>query len=483
MLVWKWLHRAVPSRMAVALAIVLMPVMLASCASVPRRGPVTDAVPSAFSASGEMSVKPRWWLSLQDTTLNRLMDQALGDNLSLKGAFARLAQAEAMARRERASRFPSLDAQAGATRVNRSDAGPGIQEGNTLTVSGAASYELDIWGRVRSLSDAAALDYQGRAEDLDAAALTLSAQVALTYYQLVEQQAQLTLLADQLASNEQVLELVTLRFRRGRVSATDVLRQRQSAESFRGQISLASGRRAALEHALAVLLGRGPREKVLSADAYMFAPLPPLPETGVPADLIRQRPDTRRAFLSLQAADRRAAAAVAARFPRISLSGQVSTSGESSGDLFHNWVTNLGANLLLPLFDAGRRKAEVDRSQALTTELLHTYEQIVLNALREVEDALVQEQRQHQYLTSLESQLSMSQKVIDRTRDNFTSGAATYLQVLDALRTHQQLERSVLTGRRGLLSNRIELYRALGGGFGVMADEKDDVVEAMEEVE
>ena len=442
----------------------LLAIGLSACASTSPREPVPAAVPDRFSSTGTDSLADRWWQSLGDTTLNQLVEQALADNLTLQGAYARLAQAEASARGAGAARFPSVDLQGSASRTKQSDDGP-ADDVTTLSVGAAASYEVDLWGRVGSLSAAAALDREASREDLKTAAITLSATMASVYFQLVEQHSQLRVLADQLELNQQVLELVTLRFRRGQVKATDVLRQRQLVESTRGEMSLARSRLAVLEHDLNLRRGRPPGGPAAISVVDGFVNLPPLPQTGLPADLVQRRPDIRRAYLALLAADRRAAAAVAARFPRISLSAQGTTSGAAAGDLFQNWMANMAANLIMPLFDAGRRKAEVDRSRAVTTERLHAYEQTVLAALVEVEDALVQERHQREYLDSLESQLSLTRDLMVRARDNYINGASSYLQVLDALRTNQQLERIVLTATRQLIGLRIDLHRALGGGW------------------
>jgi NodT family efflux transporter outer membrane factor (OMF) lipoprotein len=453
------------TRIGGPLTLLLLTAGLSACASAPHREPVPTTVPDQFSSTGVDRLADRWWHSLGDTTLSRLIEQALADNLTLKVAYARLDQASATARRQKAGRFPSIDLQASASRTEQSDDSPTRRDFTNLSAGAAASYEVDLWGRLKSLSDAAALDREGSREDLKTAAISLSAQVASVHYQLVEQRAQLQVLAAQLQLNEQVLELVTLRFRRGQVKATDVLRQRQLVESTRGEMSLTRSRRAVFEHALAILLGRPPGEAVVDSSTGRFVPLPPPPQTGLPADLIQRRPDIRRAYLALLAADRRAAAAVAARFPRISLSAQSSTSGAEVGDLFDNWMANLAANLMMPLFDAGDRKAEVDRSRAVATERLYSYGQTVLAALGEVEDALVQEHHQREYLDNLESQLSLTRDLVARARDSYTSGATTYLQVLDALRTNQQLERSVLSAKRQLIGLRIDLYRTLGGGW------------------
>ena len=448
-------------------ALVAVALGLWSCASVPHRQDVPRIVPERFTASGEAPAAERWWEAMGDTTLSRLIDEAQAGNPGIRMAYARLSQAEAAARLGRARQFPSLDVQGSASRTEQSDNSPTRRDMTSLTTGAAASYEIDLWGRLGSLSQAAALDREASRQDLKTAAITLSVQVASTWYQLVEQRAQQLVLAEQLELNGQTLELATLRFRRGQVGATDVLRQRQLVESTRGEMALAQSRRSRLEHGLAILLGRPPGASVAPDSGARFAALPSPPQTGLPADLVRRRPDIARAYLALQAADQRAAAAVAARFPRLSLSGQASTSGQDAGDLFHNWMTNLAANLALPLFDAGQRRAEAERSRAVATERLHAYEQAVLVALAEVEDGLTQEHRQREHLTSLGKQLDLSQKVVERNHDRYTSGAVPYLQVLDALRTHQQLERSVLSAERQLVTTRIDLYRALAGGWDI----------------
>ena len=440
-------------------------VSLSACASAPPRDGVLQVVPEAFTDDGGMPAEARWWQATGDTTLAWLIDAALTSSPSLQVAYARLAQAEAVARRERASLFPAVTLQGGASRTEQSDDGPTRRDFTNLSSSAAASYELDLWGRLGSLSKAAALDREASREDLKTAAITLSAQVASTWYLLAEQRTQLRVLNEQLALNEQTLELVTLRFRRGQAGASDVLRQEQLVESTRGDMAVAQSQRDVLANGLALLLGEAPGAWVAPASGGGLAMLPPLPATGLPADLVQRRPDVVRAYLSLQAADQRVAAAVAARFPRLSLSGQVSTSGEEAGDLFHNWLTNLAANLALPLIDGGQRRADVSRAEAAAAERLHLYEQIVLGAIAEVENGLVRERQQSIYLTSLMSQLDLSQQVIERTRDSYTSGVAPYLQVLDVLRTHQKLERTVLTAARQLATLRIDLYRALAGGW------------------
>jgi len=461
------------ARLATGVALAVAAMGLGGCASVASRQVEPVPLPDAFGGGGQTAAAERWWQATGDTTLSHLIEAALAASPGLQASYARLAQAEAAARRERASLFPSLALQGAASHTEQSDDSPTRRDFTSLSSGAAASYELDLWGRLGSLREAAALDREASREDLRTAAITLSAQVASTWYQLVEQREQLRVLAEQMDLNEQTLELVTLRFRRGQAGATDVLRQRQLVESTRGSMATAESRRAVLANSLALLLGETPGTWKAPPASAGADDLLPLPATGLPVDLVRRRPDVARVYLALLAADQRAAAAVAARFPRLSISGQVTTSGEEVGDLFHNWLANLAANLALPVIDGGQRRADVARTRAVAAERLHLYEQAVLSAIGEVESGLAQERQQRTYVASLQTQLELSQQVIERTRDSYTSGAAQYLQVLDVLRTHQQLERTVLAADRQLKTLRIDLYRALAGGWDMPVPEGD----------
>jgi outer membrane protein TolC len=167
----------------------------------------------------------------------------------------------------------------------------------------------------------------------------------------------------------------------------------------------------------------------------------------------------------LQAADRRVAAAVADLFPRLSLTGRASTTDEQIEDLFDDWLASLAANLLAPLIDGGRRLAEVERNQAVSAEIFHIYSQRVLEALAEVENALTQEQRLQEYLVSINRQLKLAEQATERIRDRYLNGAEDYQRILGALLSRQLLQRTRLSAQRELFVNRVNLCRALAGGW------------------
>jgi len=446
-------------------------------------------VPKAFSVSGEAAVPDLWWKALGDGALDALIDEALAGNLDVRVAWDRLAQAEAAARRAGAGLYPAVTGTAAARRdrvtsevevTTPAPVGPmGVPIGqpttrtvkqttyaNDFSLGLAASYELDLWGRVRSTRDAAAFAAQASQEDVAATAIAVTAEVAVTWYRLADQLGQLRLLDEQIATNEKFLTLLDARFRQGRVAATDVLQQEQLLEATRAEKLLAEARRDILRHQLAILLGRPPKATA-GAASEALPDLPPLPETGLPAALVQKRPDVRAAWLRLASAHQDVAAAVADRFPRISLTAGVEAGAEKTRDLFDNWIANLGANLTAPLLDGGLRRAEVDRTRAVAEERLHAYGRAILDAFGEVEDALVEERQQERYLANLGRQVELSRKASEQTQDRYAKGAEDFLRVLTALQSYQNLQRRQLEAQRERIEYRIGLYRALGGGWDI----------------
>ena len=330
--------------------------LFAGCTTVPTRDPDAVPLPADFSRSGADKLPERWWESFGDAVLDRLIEQALAQNFSLQSVWARLDEAAAVERIASSELYPSLDVDGSAGR-SWSHNSRGTTT-NNYSVGAMASYELDLWGRIDSNSKAATLDRQATEAELTAAAISLSAEVASTWYQLVEQYGQQALVSSQLETNTRVLELITLRFRRGKVGATDVLQQRQLAESNRGELANIKALIGVLEHRLAILLGATPDSRVSKAQDELIT-LPPLPVAGIPAELVQRRPDLRQGFYSLQAADQRTAAAIAERFPRINLLGSSDSTASDVDDLFNNWLSNLTANLVTPVIDGGRRRARL----------------------------------------------------------------------------------------------------------------------------
>ncbi len=444
---------------------VLLAAFGVSCSAPRYDSPV--ALPASFSRAGEVPPQARWWRDLGDPALSSLIETALSHNFDLLAAWDRFAQARAIARREGAPLVPAVDLDASTTRTEITESaqqGSGAGGRNDVRLGLVASYEVDLWGRIRSTRDAARLDSQATELELYTAAITLSAEIAKAWYELVEQRSLLDIADQQLRTNQQALELITLRFRRGLVPASDVLRQRQLVEATRGDRLVTEARAQVLQHQLATLVGQPPSSVELP-EVRRLGPLPPLPETGLPAEVIDRRPDVRQAYATLLAADRRLAAAKADRYPRLTITGSATLAAEDLRDLFDNWIATMTASLVTPLIDGGRRAAEVDRVRALVSERIHQYGQSILVSLREVEDALVQEEQQRRRNLNLDAQIETAEAVLERVGDQYIHGSIEYLDVLQALVSQQDLQRARATAQRELIGFRIDLHRAIGGAF------------------
>jgi len=444
------------------LALLVAMLLLAACASPPDRpaGPVE--LPSSFSLTGESrgsAVSGTWWTVFGDPRLNQLVERALDDNFSLRASYQRLRQARAVADRQSAGLFPTLDANAAAER-QESDTGAT----DIFRAGLSAGYEVDLWGRVQALSTAEELRASATLADYQAAAVSLSGEIANTWFQLVEQKAQLTLAQSQLEINQKILAVIESRFAMGQSGSADVLRQRQLVSASRERLSSVTGEISLLQNQLAVLTGQSPGQTWLPDDETLPA-LPPLPDTGVPAGLVQRRPDLQQAWRVVRAADQDLAAAISSRFPRISIEATVSSRADDASNLFANWLTTLAGNLLVPVVDGGQRRAEVRRSEAALQALVQEYGQAVVIAIREVEDALAREQQQKQRLESLEDQISYARSAYRQLRNQYLNGAVSYIEVLNALQDRQELQRSILSTRQQRLTTRVALYRALAGSI------------------
>ena len=463
-----------PNRLLPGLASLLV-LLVGGCAvTPPERADHTPELPDSFSEAGATEAPQRWWRSLDDPALDALVDRALDGNLSLQATRARLERARAVARREGAPLIPSVDANAGIQEHGRgTDLDQARGSGATETVSAglSASYEVDLWGRVRAGQAAATASIGAARADLQAAAVSLSGNVATTWYQRVEAQRRLDLLRRQVANAEDLLALTETRYRRGQVAIADVHRQRRSLEALRGQVSTARARLATLDHELAVLLGE-PAMRFEPPDEADFPTVGPLPETGLPTELVRRRPDLRRAFHDLAAADAGVAAAVARRFPRLNLTASLTGEAPSASAMVATWLTNLGAQLTLPLIDGGERRADVDRARAEAEAAALDYGQAVLEAVAEVEDALEQEAREAERVDHLAAELEAARALLENTRQRYRFGEADHLAVLDAQDGVHAAERSLLEARRQRLEYRIRLLRALAGGWEMTEKEE-----------
>jgi NodT family efflux transporter outer membrane factor (OMF) lipoprotein len=406
----------------------------------------------------------QWWQVFKDDDLNLLMEELFARNLELTQAHARLEQVEAVFKTIRSARRPNITA-AGSMGRSQQPGLSGDFTGDNQQLSLAAAFEVDLWGKLAARSQAAELDFVATQLETQTLYLGLSARLADLYFLATEQRAQLALTEQSIASFAETAERVESRYRLGLAPALDMYQTRQSLAGARAARYLYQARLAEAEHAIAVLLGRYPE----SDPEKSLARLPDAPTlfaTGIPAELISQRPDLQAALKRVEAADARVAAAIADRFPSISLAGNFGTLRQDvTAGLLKGEFWSLLGNLALPLVDGGRRIAEVDRSEAKLKEAIASYQQKVLVAFQDVEDALANNYATAQRVTRLLETAQATEATLRLSTDRYLSGLADYLPVLTAQRADFEAQSRLLSARRQALADRISLARALGGSW------------------
>jgi len=433
-------------------------ILLSACSPHIKQTAVPKELPTSFSSTvpSTTTAATEWWLTFNDPNLNQLLDQLFHSNLSLAQGHARLNQAEALMRQARSFRYPSLavEGQTGSS-----------QQGESSQLSLAAGFELDLLGKLTSRNTAGQLNYQATANDLQSLYMSLSAQLADLYYLAVEQRAQLALTDATIASYSGTLQRIEDRYRSGVGAAVDLYQARQNLASARANRLNYEQALAVAENALAVLLGDYPGSQKFLQKATIPAAPPQLP-TGLPAEMLMNRPDIRAALLRVEAKDAEVAAAIADRFPTFNLVGSYGLSRSNvTGSLISGDFWSLLLKLSQPLIDGGRRKAEVVRNRAQFAELVAAYQQTVLRSFQEVEDALSGNRTTAAKIIRLQEQERATAATQRLTLDRYLNGLSDYLPVLTSQIFNFNSQSQLLAARRQLLSQRISLARALGGSW------------------
>jgi multidrug efflux system outer membrane protein len=453
--------------------------VLAGCAtSVPIPPNTPPAPPAAFkevegarfAALPPAEAQPRgqWWKAFGDPVLDDLIARAETGNNSLSVAAAHLAQARALVRSTNADRLPQIGASAGASRATLTP-GTGAPLGAKDTVLSAgvnASYDADLFGRLKKATDAASLDATASEALLQSTHLLIQASVAQTYFQLRALDADRAIVRQTVAAYDDTLRLTERRMQAGDLAELDFVRVRAEVAATQSQAIALDRARTQVEHALAVLLGEVPSNFTLSEADWNGQP-PHIP-AGLPSALLTRRPDVSAAQSSMLAAQARVGVAQAAWFPDLSLTASGGFASTDLGDLF-KWSARawgIGALFSLPIFDGGRRAAGIDNATAQFGEAAANYREQVLVAFRDVEDGLSS-------LRLLSEQADQqSQAVASATRatvlsdTRYRNGYVSQLDLLDARRSELANRREALQVRAAQYQATVGLIQALGGGWG-----------------
>jgi outer membrane protein, multidrug efflux system len=478
------LARGAASRMT--LAVLGACIALAGCAVGPDyRAPKAD-VPAQWSstqdalrtqAAGQPDLQ-RWWTRLNDPLLDALVTEAVNGNLDVATATARIREARAVVRQAGGALYPSLNASgaytrsgAGSTALSSSTpstASAGTGPANLFQAGFDASWEIDIFGANRRALEAARDGYDAAQWDQRTTLLTLIGDVTTRYVEARGYQARLALARETASSQQETARLTRVRFVAGATSALDAANASGEAQSTLAAIPALEAAYAQTVHSLSVLTGREPGALLARMEQPQAVPTPALPVAlGVPADVLLSRPDVRAAERRYAQYTARVGQATAARYPRVTLTGSLSTSGTQFGDLARRssigW--SFGPSITIPVFDAGRLKAAVEIADAQREQYFIAYRSAVLTALTDVENASVGLSRETERVQTLQHSADAYGEAASMAHALYRAGSTGFLEVLTADRSLYSAQDTLIQSRVQVTTDYIALNKALGGGW------------------
>ncbi len=416
----------------------------------------------------------RWWEVFGDTEINGLVKKVLQNNPDLQQAAARILELQYQVVQTRADRFPSLGFQGGAQRQHEPEStfGPGVPIGGTVSrynFSLPASYEMDLWGKYARAEEASRAQLLQEEENRLTLSQSLVAEAISLFLKIQSLERRIQVTLQSLKNFQDSVNFVERRYKRGLTSILDLRQARRTLNQAKGNLPQLRQELGATQQALAVLSGEYPKtHKPHAQPEDYYKKLRAIPP-GLPSELLLRRPDIRAVEAQLKALNAQIGVAKASRFPSISLTGSYGYASEELFNLFQPGAAwSLAARLAQPLFDAGRLKANQRAAEARYTQGVAAYSKAVLNAFREVENALLTRRKQIERRGDVLSFVVEARATQRVAQARYMRGLVDYLTVLNAQQTRFQAEDQLLRVELTILANRVTLHRALGGGWAML---------------
>lgn len=446
----------------------LVAALLSGCAVGPDFKEPVVGTPDAFRTR-MMPTDPtadlKWWELFDDPVLYTLVTTALETNRDLQIAASRIEQARATVGFTRADQFPRLNGQAGAYTGNYSGGSRSNDTNSSVYLDAPLTWEIDFWGKYRRATEAARAELMASDYGLKTIQISLIAEVAATYYQLLDFHQRLSVSRSTLDSRMKSLEIIEQRFDRGIIAEIDVNQAQIQKEIAQAAIPLYERAIAQTENRLSILIGRLP-VAIKTARDLAAQRIPPEIPVGLPSDILQRRPDIVQAKYQLKAQTERIGVAQAIRLPSISLTGTLGVASTEIGSITsEGGVWSIGGQILAPIIDFGKNKRRVEIEEERTRQVLNQYEATVLNAFREVEDALVAIATYSDELAATDRQQKAAKNANALSKERYDKGVTSYLEVLDTERTLFSVDLQLSELQQQYLGAYVTLYKALGGGW------------------
>lgn len=426
-----------------------------------------DGAKAADKQAGE-EILAKWWMTFNDPVLSGLIERAVAGNLSLKQALNSVRQARIQRGITDAGRFPSINSSGSAGRSYSEDMRGDFSGTNSFRVGLDASWELDIFGGVKRSIEAADANIQVAEESYRDVLVSLLAEVALNYIEVRSYQAQLQVAESNLKSQEETYNITDWRYQAGLTTELDVENASKNLEQTRSQIPSLQSSIEQAKNRIAVLLGTEPGS--LDSELDEYRPVPAAPDEialGIPADLLRRRPDLRKAERELAAQTARIGVAEADRYPKISLSGNIGLSALKLGDLFTSEGLSTGASsgISWPVYNAGKIMKNIEIQWAVQEQKLIAYKSTLLTALQDVENAMTSYSYDRVRRESLVKASESARLAAETSRVQYSSGLIDFQSVLEAESSLLTFQNNVVQSDAQITKDLIALYKALGGGW------------------
>lgn len=444
--------------------VVLFGIMVAGCKIGPKysRPEMVKEKSFRFANADTLSIADLEWISLfRDTTLHRLVNTALKNSPDMKIAFARISAAEANLKIKRGDQWPMLGAGAsGGWTRQPMVSGTGNLEYSSVQIVGSLSWEIDLWGKLRSAKEAARAQLIAQQAYGQSVRLVMIFQVVNSYFNLLEFDNELKITRENISSREKSLELVKAKLIAGTASGLTVAQAEAELAIAKSQIPRLEMATAMEEDFMTTLLGEAPHAILRSRPMLDQVNTPKINSAGLPSQLIVRRPDIIMAEQSLVAANANIGVARAMMLPSLSISGYYGAAFNPT-----TYVYNAMGNLVGPIFQGGKLRANVKLAEAQKEEMLATYQKTILNSMKEVSDALVQVNKMHEVVQSEEVTVKAAKTAYDLSDQLYNAGYASYLDVINAQSTLFQSQINLSRAQSDELTAWISLYSALGGGW------------------
>lgn len=436
---------------------------------------------------GSVLETSKWWANFKDPVMTSLIEKGLNANHDLRMASAKVRQARASKAGSISGLWPQLDANASYKKngsgesknsLNSEDEDPisirNSSEYESFRAGFDASWELDFFGGKRRGVEAAEADISASEEDRNGIALTVAAEIATDYLNLRSVQDQIEIARKNLDAQRQIFEITGKKYKAGLLSRLDYTSSKAQVAASEARIPELEASERSLIYSIGLLSGDGAKILEQLSKKSNLPPYPPSIPVGLPADLLKRRPDIKKAEAQLHAATARTGAAKADYFPKITLTGDFGYSGNDADSLL-NWSSrswSFGPAVSIPVFNAGRIAANVESKNAIEEQALANYEKVVLTALKDVETALYNYSSDIKKHAHLAASAKDNYEAAEMSMSLYSAGKINYSRVLDARRNQYSAEEALVTSNGKLATDIVSLYKSLGGGWDSGADQK-----------